>query len=80
MSLLSRLLDFAGRKFAEEYRGGNATSPIAARLPCSGYDETAQLSIRWGAAATEQPHCNAPAADFARDDVKSLFHVRKDAA
>jgi hypothetical protein len=72
MSLLSRLLDFAGRKFAEEYRGGKATSPFASPSMLGFDDAEAQIAL--GGGATEHPHCIAPAADFARDGLKSRFH------
>ena len=49
------------------------------RLPLLGLDD-AEAQIGLGGAATEHPCCIAPAADFARDDVKSRFHSERNAA
>ena len=68
-SFFNALLDFAGECFRREYATGGSH-----RLPLLGLDD-AEAQIALGGGATEHPHCNAPAADFARDDVKiSRFH------
>jgi hypothetical protein len=44
-------------------------------LARDSYDAEAQIGL--GGAATEHPHCMAPAADFARDDFKTVFHANR---
>lgn len=68
--LFNLLIEFAAEKWASEY----ATGSPRVTFHCSGLSD-AEAQIALGGGATEHPHCNAPAADFARDDLKiSRFH------
>lgn len=44
-----------------------------------GFDD-AEAQIGLGGGATEHPHCDGPAADFARDDLKRVFHSQRNIA
>lgn len=71
--LLSPVFRFADECWASEY----ATGSPRHHLPLLGLsdDEAARSIGLGGASLGEQLSCNAPAADFARDDVKTFFHA-----
>lgn len=73
-SFFNTLIEFAG-----DCWGRDATGPIAARLPCSGYDETAQ-AIALGGASLAQEFRGDRSGPRNLNDESTLFHVRKDAA
>jgi hypothetical protein len=74
-SLFNALMDFAAEKWASEYTTGSPRH----HLPLLGLsdDEAARSIGLGGASLGEQLSCNAPAADFARDDFKAVFHGRE---